>query len=224
MSDSAEIDALLQKSAKLRAQLESESLSDLAGLGQLCSKLEEKLREVLLRAATARTTLERLRTEVLEFPDRIVEQLRAQETELRERTAHLGEGLEHTETRLVDLMETGRTSIEELLGSHLEQVTEQVNGVVEHIQEQADDLFDRTKDLRGSAEDLGTELLAESLPEGVTAGAEKLHAGMGKLRQTGLEELGKISDNVGGVQEKTQALTDLVEDIKPVLDLAQKLL
>lgn len=200
----------------------SKQCRDMAG--NTAGALDAQVDALLAAARAAHGMIQDLNDKVQEFPRRLREVLAAHEAGLQQQAAEVNAGLVTAGGRLEEIIRSGRGEMEELLDSHLGALNDAVDAVVEDVGEQVADLFEKLQDLRTESEELGQELLAQSLPDGVSEGTEKFFSGLGTLNRMGSSGLGKITGSVRSIQEKTRVLTDAVEEVKPVLDLARQLL
>lgn len=159
-----------------------------------------------------------------ELPRRLVSGLDEGEQVLSRLTGELRNGLENAVSTVQETVEDAGETAREHMREHVEKVQESVGEIVEDFEERSEALLDQVSAMHDQADDVARELFHEAIPDQVTERTKEFLAGIDTLRATGMSKLEEFDNLVGSIQDKTKALTDLIHQVKPVLDLARQIL
>lgn len=142
-----------------------------------------------------------------------IEEFREQVTErLDEACAEVQEAVEDCGAETRDRMTAGVEAVQELL-----------DGIAGDFEDRVDTLLERVTDLREKADDMAGELFTEVVPEAIGEQGAALMEGIETLRETGVDQLEELNKGVGTIRAKTEVLTNFVEKVKPVLEIARSI-
>lgn len=214
--DAAE--AALQKADALFEQLESrvETMkSSIAGIQGEFTELSDRMNHFHLDALA-------LEQGVADLPVQLTQQLNEGRGWLVEWSDALTTAVAEAGEVVEETLEQEGEDVRASITSHVEMVETMVSGMVEDYEEKVEELLDYVSETQEELGELAEELFQEALPEAIGEQGAEFLDGVQALRETGLDKLQSLDDAVGGIQDKTKALTDLVEQVKPVLEIAAK--
>lgn len=111
-------------------------------------------------------------------------------------------------------------TVDQSIGTWVEQVQQSMSAMTSNI---GDRLAGVTDDLDGASEQLReglTESFLQSASDQIGGEAQRLHGALDGLGQQAAERVGELRNGVGAVTEQLQAIVDLIEPAKPILDQA----
>jgi chromosome segregation ATPase len=244
----AHFGAVLDKIAAGEGQLQARAQEALAGLTQLQSRareVEDEVQETVQRMKGSLETLEAARDEILGRLDQEASEKKAELLDLVEKVkalqaaadAHLDKATETIDVfrgHVVDARDAVRETKEQVVG-HLDELEEGAKKALDELLGDADDFIEHgtqvLETMAGNLEQLtdkAVELLGTQIAEGVVTALtqsvqpleqafETLGELVGSSEESLLGKFGDIAEQVGEVGE-------ILEKVKPVLDLVEEAL
>lgn len=242
----ATIQQLLSKSEELRTQLEErlESLnSDLDDIQENGETLKTEVpqnmgdffdlatQQVDLLENEVQTLNEQLDA-TMDFTDSLIGSIEG----LPDRVAEAVEkgrslSLEASES-LKNLQAESIEASEELIGDAQEQLTDSLNtnsgNAVELLEEARETSIERFEELRKSLSqwheqttETINQIMGVDLANQISEETKKFSEVLNALEKTGLDEVTKLTDAVGSIEDSAGQVLDLIESVEPVLELAR---
>lgn len=196
------------------------SIKQLVADGQEKLKgLEEKRDDILQRIAGIEALAERF-----DAIDEATEQLTSTTEQIKTHQERLGESVEQLRETVDTAAEVTCESISDFVDERLDGLEDFSDEIADLVKERFDGFVIRLEEQRNHAQEQLCRTLSEMLPDRVTKQTEKLTDVLKKLDDSGLNEIGRISESVGNIAEKIRSVELLVQKVKPVLDMARQML
>ncbi len=214
----------------LKAQAEAveaqvkDAVSQVNGqLDTLKSKVQSSMDELQTEGEQVAAHLEPLTQQIEAFKGTFDSCLEATQGEISEIQAVIVTVTSSFSDRSNQLVEDFNT-FEQGIQAKLETLVEQFSSLVEHGTQQLQDLEKLLDMTSGEMLTAVKQKLTEELLGSLTQSAGGLHDAIGGLSQVGESSKDLLDGEVGEILDKVSAITDMIEEIKPVLDLVQKML
>jgi chromosome segregation ATPase len=192
-------------------------------LDSLKSKVESSMEALQTEGDQVSARLEPLTQQIEAFEGTLDSCLEATQGEIAEIQAVVVTVTSSFSDRSNQLVEDFNT-FEQGIQAKLETLVEQFASLVEHGTQQLQDLETLLDTVSGETLTAVNQKLTEELLGSLTQSAGGLRDAIGGLSQVGESSKDLLDGEVGEILDKVSAVTDMIEDIKPVLDLVQKML
>lgn len=142
-----------------------------------------------------------------------IEEFRELVTErLDETCADVQEAIENCGAEVRGHMTAGVEAVQELL-----------DGIAGDFEDRADNLLEYVTGMREKADEMAEELFKEVVPEAIGEQGAALMKGIQTLKETGVDQMQELNKSVGVIRDKTEVLTNFVEKVKPILEIARSI-
>ena len=192
-------------------------------LDTLKSKVESSMDELQTEGDQVVERLEPLTQQIEAFEgtlDSCLEATQGEITEIQEVVVTVTSSFSDRSNQLVEDFNTFEQGIQ----AKLETLVEQFSSLVEHGTQQLQDLETLLDTASGETLKTVNQKLTEELLGSLTQSASGLHEAIDGLSQVGESSKDLLDGEVGEILDKVSAVTDMIEEIKPVLDLVQRML
>jgi len=95
---------------------------------------------------------------------------------------------------------------------------------VDEICSEVDKVLDEVEEVQTKTAGSIEQIFTNALPGGFGKETEQFLNGIQGLKENGLAEVNKMQEKLEAITEKTRTLTDLIEQVKPVLEVARQVL
>jgi DNA anti-recombination protein RmuC len=193
-------------------------LADIPERTQALSLQLSTLLPLLLEAAAADAFVEQRASlsSAREHVDKVGTDLVARIAEMRDATDAVLDELENLAKGSAQRIAT----VDEAIGTWVEQVQQSMSAMTSNV---SDRLAGVTDEVDSASEQLREGLMEsflQSASDQIGGEAQRLHGAVDGLGQQAVERVGELRNGVGAVTEQLQAILDLIEPVKPILDQA----
>ncbi len=144
-------------------------------------------------------------------------------TDLVERIAEMRGAADTVLDELEDLSKGSAqriATVDEAIGAWVEQVQESMSAMTSNIAERLAGVTDEVESASEQLREGLTESFLQSASDLIGGEAQRLHGAVDGLGQQAVERVAELRNGVGAVTEQLQAILDLIEPVKPILDQA----